>query len=160
MIPAATLTALSERLAAAKGPDREIDAAIIAALIAPAGAFARQSPFNGAWCIYTGEKDRSGRDRLWEGSRPWDNEQTRNVTASLDVAVALVERICPAKRLEIGIYPTGSVATLRWYPEGIRGEPSVDAVGESKTTPALALCTALVAALLAQQATTSERGSL
>lgn len=72
------------------------------------------------------------------------------LTSSLDAAVALVERICVARKLEIGIYPTGYVATLCWYPDGLWGDASVDAVGESRASPAIALVSALLRALIAR----------
>lgn len=71
------LEQLIERVEKLTGPSEEMDAHILCTLAAPAGAFVEQSLINGAWCIH------SGRAGGWP------------ITASLDAAIALTERLLP-----------------------------------------------------------------
>lgn len=85
-----------ERLEKATRPSEELDANIRCALLAPDGAYVRQSEINGRWCIYFGE--RGGRPNLFEPDRlrhvPHDLWRGA-YTASLDAAIALVEAKLP-----------------------------------------------------------------
>jgi hypothetical protein len=85
------LAALLARVEAAEKPSEELDALILCAVAAPAGAFVEQSRINGAWCVYTAP------DRLWERSSRggWWRRDGWPLTASLDAALALVERVLP-----------------------------------------------------------------
>jgi hypothetical protein len=84
-----TLTELYARIEAGSGPDRELDARIICALLAPKGSKVEQSPFNYEWCIY--EPCQYGRKpfKTWGRGPRGGKEQ---VTSSLDAALSLVER--------------------------------------------------------------------
>lgn len=87
---------LIARLEALTGPDREVDARINCALLAPVKAYVEQSPFNGEWCIYDGEY--GGRPRLFQFPRDLQNIRLASITGSLDAAVALCERVLPGWR--------------------------------------------------------------
>ena len=84
--------ALIARVEAAEGPDRELDAYVIAALV---GGYAYCSPFNGKWCVAVG-KTLKGQPREWE-PRTREHTNLRRLwlddmgpTASLDAAASLV----------------------------------------------------------------------
>jgi hypothetical protein len=78
---------LAKRCEAATGPDHELDALIWCEVFAPADAYVKQSPFNGAWCIYHGVSFRDpNKPRLWEA----EGSRVLPVTASLDAALTLV----------------------------------------------------------------------
>lgn len=78
---------LITRLEKATGPDRELDALIWCAVFAPKTAYVKQSPINGAWCIYNGESYRNpGQPALWEDN----NSRVQPVTSSIDAAMTLV----------------------------------------------------------------------
>jgi hypothetical protein len=107
MTDKATLLALAERVEGLDGPDRELDALIRCALFAPAGAFIRQSPINGAWCIY--ETGLNGKERLWEARGLSQLQRLGAFTASIDAALTLVPEgwqfeieIRPCQALVIG----------------------------------------------------------
>lgn len=89
-----TLPDLIAKLEQAEGPSRELDAEIRAMLFAGDDAYAAKSPFNGEWCVYKGV-DRNGREKLHENRTVphalWNGEYT----ASIDAAVALVNRVLP-----------------------------------------------------------------
>lgn len=87
------LSEIRERVEKATGADRELDALILCALAAPLGAFVAQSKINGNWCIYSGETS-SRTPRLWE-DRSWFRPDSWLLTASIDTALALVERKLP-----------------------------------------------------------------
>jgi hypothetical protein len=72
-----------------------LDRLILCALAAPAGSYVERSKFNGEWCIYLNELDRSGMPKLWQ-DRNWEYGGDRfRYTASIDAALALVERVRP-----------------------------------------------------------------
>lgn len=66
----------------AEGPSEELDARILSAIYAP-DAVVRQSPFNGAWCLY-----KDGSERLVDGSNI--PRRDKNYTSSIDAALTLV----------------------------------------------------------------------
>lgn len=139
----ADLTALIERLEKADGPDRELDELIRCALLAEPGAYVEKSQFNGEWCIYKGEW--AGRPKLYERPRSvprelWDG----SLTASIDAAVALAERVLPGRSVMMGWRQASN--TKPWARVGLWPDP--DATG---ATPALALVTATLRALSAQE---------
>ena len=83
---------LIARLEAAQGPDPELCALAVAAVV---GGTVKRSPINGRWCVYVGT-DHRGEPRLWEprGAK-WNDIQRallndRGPTASLDAALTLV----------------------------------------------------------------------
>jgi hypothetical protein len=79
-----------ERPSQTRGPRGSCGWAIKAAVYAPEDAIVRQSPINGAWCIYSGQ--RGGASRLVE--RPYAVSHllwsADFYTASLDAAMTLV----------------------------------------------------------------------
>ena len=99
------------RLQAATEPSRELDAHILCATLAPAGAKVEQSKFNGAWCIY--EPTVYGKEpfRLWEKPHGFrcDHE---SVTSSIDTALRLVERVLPGWTGDIGFGRVPVSATI------------------------------------------------
>jgi hypothetical protein len=84
---------LIARLEAAQGPDPELCALAVAAVV---GGTVKRSPINGRWCIYVGT-DHRGEPRLWGPRGAKWNEikcaliDDRGPTASLDAALALFE---------------------------------------------------------------------
>lgn len=135
---------LLARVKASERPSEELDALILCALAAPPGAFVAQSKINGAWCTYTAS------NRLWEkSSRPggWYRRDGWALTASLDAALALVERVLPGWLVSVNdlppLNPAGSaVACLR------ADAKADDVLGYGNTRP-LALLTAMLKALIA-----------
>ena len=87
MTEASDLTTLIERLEAAEVGNGELSALVMQSLVVPGGAV-RQSPFNGAWCVYDGL-------RLWEQRGGWHRPEGWPTTTSLDAALALAERVLP-----------------------------------------------------------------
>lgn len=107
---------LIARLEKAEGPDQELDARIIAALLAPPSATVAQSPINFRWCIYNGE--RNGHPRLWETPAGFRADH-ESVTASLDAAIALTEKMLPRWSLRLSLgegYRFPCVLMGRSYP--------------------------------------------
>jgi len=124
---------LIERLEAATGPDRELDALIRQAIYCPQG-YVEQSPINGAWCVYDGSRDRSGRARLFEH---WPSRDAKcgAFTASIDAALTLCGGESGLGSLIAGKFPDGT----RGWVARVRSPETAD--GEGKT-PALAICIA------------------
>lgn len=91
---------LIARLEALTGPDREVDALIKCALLAPAEAYVEQSRFNGEWCVYHGVY--GGSPRLFQWPRGFENIRLASLTASIDAAVALCERLLPGWNWVVG----------------------------------------------------------
>lgn len=85
---------LKKRVEGLQGPDREVDALVMAALAAPDGSKVEQSPINGVWCIYEPRKYGKEPFALWEW-RGWFRVDGWPITASIDAARALVERVLP-----------------------------------------------------------------
>jgi hypothetical protein len=144
------LAELLARVEAATGPDRELDAQIVCA--ANGWTFERFStptdrPRMTGCFIYV----RSNGVRVWSQA-----EDNACVTASLDRALALVERVRPGWWREFTEHDNGG--PRRWLVTltAPRGTPGV---GEAEaSTPALALLAALLKSLLASPATTSCEG--
>ena len=76
----------------------ELNARIICAVLAPEGAYVRQSRINGAWCVYSGSDPRSGRPRVW--SPPVSIQAP---SGSIDDAVRLVREALPDHRVHLNI---------------------------------------------------------
>lgn len=144
---------LIARLEKATGPDLELDACIRCALFAPIAAIVEKSPFNGAWCIYSGEYQ--GRPRLFEQPRnlpraTWLGEYT----ASIDAALTLVPEawaidgfmIWPGEKSALRVVPTKlethNGRTAHWS-QGTRIH------AEGATAP-IAICIAALKARAAQ----------
>lgn len=86
--PTSDLSGLLGKVEEATGPDRELDALILAAVLCPDAHAVEKSPINGAWCVYY--TARHGRKTLWETPPPF--RQMSGLTASLDASLALCER--------------------------------------------------------------------
>ena len=80
------MTKLADKIEALEGPSREVDAEIWAYVHGPADCYIKQSPFNGAWCVYYTSRD--GKERLCETRRGMPDKLA--YTASLDAAMTLV----------------------------------------------------------------------
>lgn len=130
----ADLSALIARLEAAEVGGDELSARAMQMLIVPNGRV-EQSHINGAWCIYVG-------DRLWQ-ERGWWRPDGWPVTTSLDAAIALAERVLPGWR--IGLNSDHDRAPMWSAQVKQRGEPWRP-IGDLATTPALALCIAILRA--------------
>lgn len=143
------------------GPDREVDALIICALLAPAGSRVEQSRINGAWCIYEPVKFGSDPWRLWERT-PFEF-RTASLTAGIDAALALVERKLPDVCVSVTSNVTdngrrGACEMWRWaanrfefareHNEKNGHESMHQNIGAA--TPPLAIIAALLRALIAQ----------
>ena len=149
---------LIERLEKAEGPSEELGVRILSALLSKQPIVTvEQSMINGAWCAYYEGYD--GKPRLWE--RPSPFREMGNVTASLDAALALVERVRPDLCVEnLGeMSPDCGVLAGHWLaqlrPRAPR--PRLEAITAealrraldgyepvSAHTPAIALCLALL----------------
>ena len=120
-----SLSALLERVEGATGGDRELDRDI---------------------AIATGWVHRSGAP--WERVLEWERP---NPTASVDAALALIGRVLPGLymwRLEFDDEPTDWPYETRVYSAG----GSERGYNASHKTPALALCAALLAAMIGEEA--------
>lgn len=100
ILPTAGVAELLASVEAATGPEQELDALIMCALVAGPGAYVEQSKFNGKWCIYTAPNcswQGSVMDGMWrDGGWP--------LTASLDAALALCERVLPGWLIRLEIH--------------------------------------------------------
>jgi hypothetical protein len=137
------LEELIAELGNATGPSPKLDAEIRATLFAEEGAYAAKSPINGAWCVYKGV-DRSGREKLHENRTVPHTLWIGEYTASLDAAVALVNRVLPGSAVMMGW--AQSPSTKPWARVGAWTGP--DATGANQ---AIALCVACLRAKLAQE---------
>ena len=152
-----TLTNLIERVEAATGADRKIDAAICAALrIIPESErqpeLAGDIEADGAAVVVW---HKAGSVRMLKYSPP-------DYTASLDAAIALVEKVLPdhgwfLRRDDTDANgrraaPIYNAALL--YPDALR----VIAASGQRPTPALALCLALLKAKLSESPLASKGG--
>ena len=135
-----TLRSLLQRVEAATGADKQLDAEIVATVLSKEPVTIRQSPFNGAWCAYVAGDN--GKERLWPEPSPF-REMTVGVTASVDAALALVEKALP------GWLPD----RLRWGNDDVAFEiigPEVENVEGYGRTASLAILAAALTALIAQ----------
>lgn len=140
----ATLRDLKARIDAATGPDREIDARILCAFFAPAGSEVEHIRRYDRWII------NRPHGCSW---RHWDELPTvflgrgDRISASIDAALALVERMLPgwAWNVQTDSRTTGVFARL--------DNPDLDvepAAAHCETAP-LAILSALLSALISQQ---------
>ncbi len=127
-MPRADLAALLERVEAASGPNQQLDAEIICALLAPEGCSVKLSPINGRWYVETAG------GMAWTGFSAAANP----LTASLDAALALVVRLYPNEPGMVGILMHRALETWGDY-----GNDVISAL-------ALALLAALIRALMEQ----------
>ena len=138
-----SLEALLARVEAAEGANDELSAQVLSALLSEEPVVAvERSPINGVWCAYV--MGHGGRRRLWDVPSPF--RQMNGVTASLDAALALVERVLPEadvyvhatklRKPKAVIFPTE-------FANPVDSQPSA--------TSALALLAALLKALIAQE---------
>lgn len=145
------LAQLKQRVNAASGPDREIDAALATGLV--------------GWCLHPLGRQRddsvqsdTGRTCLDCGADSWGNTGTtgqrlhdpvRPYTASLDAALALVERVLPGWLVDLTEHPDGEGG--RYYSTQLYTPDILKSVSREHVTRPLALLSALLAALIAQQ---------
>lgn len=142
------LSDLLARVEAATGGDRELDARIVA-------------HFNDALLKPYPPTDDFGPKNRWQfwsldGKHFIGNEGTPRFkiepyTASLDASLALVERVLPnAERIDVRTFPTMKSHSAEVWPNDEEFKRA------SGRTPALALCAALLKALIAANADTTE----
>ena len=141
------LLELAERVEKLVRPSEGSDALIRCALFGPGEAYVKQSPINGAWCIYHGV-DRSGAPKLWEGKAP-----RGKFTGSIDAALSLVP--------EGMLWGLANVSVRE--PRPIYGRASATVGHENDATPpveaatpALALCAAALRARASITRTTGD----
>ena len=135
---------LLARVKAATGPDRELSVAIWFALNpdrehlwALSGMNAQRGPKQNTEATLRRAVQQNPRDYGWEAT-------DHDFTASLDAALALVERVLETDFIDIEVAKRFVAGEARGRAE-ICG-PAVDAYGEA-ATPALALLAALLSAL-------------
>lgn len=131
-----TAQELLERVEAATGPDRELDRDILKALPTPTDGWGSVWPEHITW------------DSLTLLS-PW----AAPITASIDAAVALVEKMLPGRDVNLEIGNVGADRVTDAYISGADGyfeEPKTPDAHGYGITPALALCAALLRALAAK----------
>jgi hypothetical protein len=123
-----TLIALRERVVAATGPDRELDIQISRAL--------------GVEADWHGELDSLGYNHI----RGFCALGMQPLTASIDAALALVERVLPGCWVEGALHPSRPSAIE------VHSATVYDALGsETGNTPPLAILAALLSALIAKE---------
>lgn len=131
------LRPLLDRIEKAEGPDRELDLLIWVALVANPSKEYNWS--DGVWFKDHGEKDRGPYWRACDHTK-----EAPFYTASLDAALALVERVRPGHWWSIehvgGAPPAGFAKARIFTPEV--------AYSASGSTPALALLSALIRSLI------------
>lgn len=139
------LKALLERVEKAEGPDRELDAAIYNALYTdnyrPHAFHSFEQKFHAVHRYHDG----------WLVGKDNSDEWAENLpkfTASIDAAVALVEKMLPGWAWGVHVNPRAVGGFLAHVTERspIRPMPNIGAA----PTPALALCAALLRALIAK----------
>jgi len=155
------LRGLLERVKAAKGPSQEMEAHIVCVAAAPEGSFVTYGPISGRYRVCVGQNER-GKDLVWEGWPDWNFEE---ITTSIDAAVALVQHVLPGAMWAAGCMEGGPFCRLV-YPTNAQDRSnlgtgwghsvSMEAEGGPATVP-LAICAALLTALLAQQETSDVR---
>lgn len=154
----AKLEALIERVRAATGPDRELDALIFCALLAPKGSKVDQSKFNGAWIVY--EPASYGKEpfRIWEIPSPWRRWSIDGMplTASVDAALALAERVLLGWQVAMG---TCGEDDTPWACITEPDDPCRDFAVSSVTIP-LAIVEAALLALQSNTGVSAARESL
>lgn len=136
-----TLRSLLQRVEKATGPDKQLDAEIVATALSKEPVTIRQSPINGAWCVYVAGAN--GKERLWEIPAPF-RHSSNGVTASVDAARALMEKVLP------GWGP----AFMEWSDASVEFEivdlNGMDTARVKAPTEPLAIVAAAVVALIAQ----------
>jgi hypothetical protein len=121
-----TLIALRERVVAATGPDRELDIQISRAL--------------GVEADWHGELDSLGYNHI----RGFCALGMQPLTASIDAALALVERVLPGRHKDLYIDDTGGARFCL-------GRMTSSFVQDRATSPCIAILAALLSALIAKE---------
>jgi len=137
------LTALLERVRAATGADREIDAALMAQ------SYAQEERHIGAVMEYSDGSEERVKDLVWVDPKTdkWVSTAAHSYTASIDAALALTERVLPGWRYDIHSprFGTPFEAVL------VDGDSaSLRIVTAKAPTAPLAILAALLSALIAQ----------
>lgn len=125
------LQSLERRLVEAKGPDREIDKSLTVACL----------HIGRASHITTQASPTIVDPAFYADLRPFPR-----LTASIDAAVALAERVLPNMWIDISVW-VGDDGKLR----GAANIPGKAHGGRSRSPPALAVCLAIVKALIAKE---------
>ncbi len=136
-----------ERVRAATGADRELDAAIWLACFEP-----QIASFDVTFHVeqYDNYLSRTSIETVLGGV--WVDEMDpplRHYTASLDAVVALIERKLPGWRWNLNKQSHATMAMV--FRPGGSCEESDDSGAAMLATPALALCAALLSALIEQE---------
>lgn len=146
----ATLSALKARVEAATGPDRELDAEILCALVAPDGSKVQLSPINGAWCIWEPRPHGKRPFELWSMPNPWRQDHA-SVTGSLDASRALLTRGLPGWSCQSGRSGFGDPAWCEiWDPRMRPGRSNAIRADHDYGSEPLAILSALLTAKIAQ----------
>lgn len=132
MIATKELQALLERVEAATGPNLALEGEIWCAINGY-----QFVTWDGAGCVY--------RETPEAGISHVDGGVVRPYTASIDAALALVERVLASREIDLHINKPGR----DWQTACIRVTPLVMLCGECATLP-LAILAALLKALIAQ----------
>jgi hypothetical protein len=139
-----TLAELREEVEKATGPDRELDALIVVELE--------------GWTFqkFKGDSRPYWRTPKNSNQESWfmrENNGPPLYTASIEAAIALIEKMLTGENWQItsGATAIGSGPFVMHYSARVFGETG-DNPAYDKPTPALALCSALLAALIAKEA--------
>ncbi len=137
------LQRLVERIEGASEASGELDALIRCAVFAKPGSFVRQSPINGAWCVY--EIGYGGNGRLWEPHGLTQQQRLGSFTTSIDAAMTLVpegwEWLRKSPETMTVYRPLDPMESKAWAKH-------IDGTG---ATPALALASASLRARITQE---------
>lgn len=147
------LQSLLERVEKATGPDRELDALILCATLAPEGSKVEQSQFSGAWVIYKPMEWGKEPFKAWETPAPWRRWAIdgMGLSASIDAALALVERVMPGWSIEMVRTRYCTVEMWKADEEGFFNSGRDPIVRRTEgATPPLAILSALLKALISQ----------
>lgn len=133
---------LLARVRAAEGPSREIDCALACALD---GFWVELAAYpNQDGTILRADFCRTNEDGGWSSPGHGGDQMVRAYTASLDAALALVERVLPGWHWEVGKEPDKPLFSA-WV---VRDDGTASSGETWAPTPALALLAALLTALI------------
>lgn len=144
------LPGLLERVMKCEGPDRGLDAALTVALTQTVVVYAKEGaeyPDDITYLRETVRDDNCAEGTYWEKSRSGASlRSARPLTASIDAALGLVERVLPGQAVAIGTMkfdPPGTPWATIWTRFG---EPRFNAQG---ATVPMAILAAFLTALIA-----------
>ncbi len=138
------LQKLLERVENATGPDREIDEAIMALV------YVRDERHIGAYMENDLGRDEPVKDRVWVDPKTdkWVSTHAYAYTASIDDALALVERVLPGQQWTLGrnLHHHYWLCTFNRLDD--EGAPYSNASSHAAPTPPLAILAAILKALI------------